>query len=125
MLADRYLSDVHVKVIGSRNSDFNSGETDLRGVFVAQSIQGTSTVIASAGDRYAFFRGQLELGPRPEAPKPEPQASVEESAPDSEKSHGLLDDLYDNNNDILQQQQEQLNKIYKEKKAGVKSSDAF
>ena len=43
---DSYLRDVHVKVIGSRNDDFVSGETDLRGVFVADGIEGTSTVIA-------------------------------------------------------------------------------
>ncbi|MHC4401725.1 MAG: tetratricopeptide repeat protein, partial [Planctomycetota bacterium] len=53
----RYLSDVHVKVIGSGNQDFVSGSTDLRGVFSAEGIQGAPTVIAEAGPgRYAFFR---------------------------------------------------------------------
>jgi alpha-2-macroglobulin len=43
---DKYLNDVQVKVIGSNNSDFVSGATDLRGVFVADGIRGSSTVIA-------------------------------------------------------------------------------
>lgn len=56
-VADKYLYDVHVKVIGSRNEDFVSGQTDLRGVFVADGIRGTATVIAQAGpSRYAFHR---------------------------------------------------------------------
>ena len=57
VVADRYLNDVHVKVIGSGNPDFVSGSTDLRGVFAAEGIQGSPTVIAQAGPRqYAFFR---------------------------------------------------------------------
>jgi len=32
---DKFLSDTHVKVIGSANDEFVSGDTDLRGVFVA------------------------------------------------------------------------------------------
>ena len=39
VVKDRYVSDVQAKVIGSRNADFVSGETDLRGVFVAQGVQ--------------------------------------------------------------------------------------
>ena len=48
-ITDKYLPDVHVKVIGSGNEDFVSGQTDLRGVFVADGIQGAATVIAQAG----------------------------------------------------------------------------
>ena len=55
--ADKCLHDVHVKVIGSRNEDFVSGQTDLRGLFVADGIRGVATVIAQAGpSRYAFHR---------------------------------------------------------------------
>ena len=51
-------------MIGSRNDDFVSGATDLRGVFVADGIRGRSTVIAQAEpSRYAFFRGQTDLVP--------------------------------------------------------------
>ena len=71
VLKDSYISEVQAKVIGSRNDDFVSGATDLRGVFVAQGVRGTSTVIAETdAGRYAFFRGQTELGPAPEPAKP-------------------------------------------------------
>jgi hypothetical protein len=62
LVADRYLSNVEVKVIGSFNEDFVSGTSDLRGVFVAEGIRGVPTVLAeSPPGRYAFFRGP---GPR-------------------------------------------------------------
>lgn len=58
-VSDKYLHDVHVKVIGSGNEDFVSGQTDLRGVFVADGIRGGATVIAQAGpSRYAFYRAK-------------------------------------------------------------------
>ena len=48
-----------MKVIGSGNEDFVSGQTDLRGVFVADGIRGGATVIALAGpSRYAFYRAK-------------------------------------------------------------------
>ena len=44
---------------------FKSGETDLRGVFVADGLRGKATVIAKAGEaRYAFHRGERWLGAR-------------------------------------------------------------
>ncbi|MCA8982073.1 MAG: hypothetical protein KDC14_18725, partial [Planctomycetes bacterium] len=50
--------DVDVRVIGSGNEEFVSGRTDPRGLFVADGIVGSGTVIARAGDRrYAFRRG--------------------------------------------------------------------
>jgi tetratricopeptide (TPR) repeat protein len=58
-IVDKYLHDIHVKVIGSGNEDFVSGQTDLRGVFVADGISGAATVIAQAGPgRYAFYRAK-------------------------------------------------------------------
>lgn len=125
--ADRFLPDVHVKVIGSRNDDFVSGETDLRGVFVADAIQGTSTVIAQAeGDRYAFFRGQLELGPPPAdaaAPQQDPgNAAPGQSAGDGES---LLDAVRGRNSAIQQEQQQQLKNLYEQDKKGVDASDAY
>ena len=62
---DKYLPDVHVKVIGSGNEDFVSGQTDLRGVFVADGIRGGATVIALAGpSRYAFYGPKKPRSPR-------------------------------------------------------------
>jgi len=64
---DQYLGDVHVKVIGTGNTKFVSGTTDLRGVFTAKGIRGAATVIAMAeGGRYAFYRGESERGKRPQ-----------------------------------------------------------
>jgi hypothetical protein len=63
-VADKYLRDIDVKVIGSSNEDFVSGQTDLRGVFVADGIRGGTTVIAQAGPgRYAFYRAKETLIP--------------------------------------------------------------
>jgi tetratricopeptide (TPR) repeat protein len=65
-LADHFAQGIHVKVIGSANEQFISGQSDLRGIFVADGIVGTSTVIAKTDEnRYAFFRGKLALGNAP------------------------------------------------------------
>ena len=58
-----YLRNVHIKVIGSCNDEFISGDTDLRGVFVADGIHGETTAMARVDqNRYAFFRGTTHLG---------------------------------------------------------------
>ena len=81
---DNYVSDVHVKAIGSRNDDFVSGQTDLRGVFVGDNLSGTSTVIAQAeGGRYAFFRGKQELGPMPHGAEHSAGAEPAQPAPNA------------------------------------------
>jgi hypothetical protein len=70
---EKYQPGVQVKVIGSGNQDFVSGQTDLRGVFVADGIRGFATVIAQAGrSRYAFYRAKESLSapPREVAPRP-------------------------------------------------------
>jgi hypothetical protein len=62
---------VQVKVIGSNNPEFFSGETDLRGVYVAEGVQGQVTaVVRKASNEYAFYRGTGFVGqpPAPAAP---------------------------------------------------------
>lgn len=59
-----FESQVHVKVMGSQNQDFISGDTDLRGLFLAENIRGAATVIAQKGSSYAFYRGQKALQSR-------------------------------------------------------------
>ncbi len=112
----KYVSDVHVKVIGTRNEDFISGETDLRGVFVADGIQGRSMIIAQApGGRYAFFRGETELGPPPAQQAPAQEAAGEERADAAYEASGkeaLLKGLKDSNVEIQMEQQEQLEDFY-------------
>jgi len=54
-----YLRDVDVRVIGSQDSNFISGLTDPRGLYLADGFSGAATVIARHGGRhYAFFRGE-------------------------------------------------------------------
>jgi hypothetical protein len=63
---------VHVKAIGESDSEFQAGDTDLRGVFVAEGLNGIATVIARKDTaHYAFYRGSLHLG----------QSSPEQAAP--------------------------------------------
>lgn len=58
-----YLRDADVRVIGSGNARFTAGKTDPRGIFVADGLAGTSTVIARwGGKHFAFFRGAQVLG---------------------------------------------------------------
>ena len=73
-VADRYVSKVLVKVIGSGNSDFVTGETDLRGIFKADAIRGETTVIAAARPAATRFsagrRSWATQQPRPERARP-------------------------------------------------------
>ena len=61
-----YLPEVLVKVVGTSNEQFLSGQTDLRGVFQADGVNGTATVLARAeGGKYAFYRGKQTHGSPP------------------------------------------------------------
>ena len=58
-----FLPKVQVKVIGSATHQFVSGETDLRGVFVAEGLNGLVTAVARKGTaQYAFYRGTNFVG---------------------------------------------------------------
>jgi len=63
----KLAKDVKIQVRGSRNDKFIAGETDLRGVFTAEGVNGTVTVLAQLGDQYGFYRGTQEVGAPPEA----------------------------------------------------------
>ncbi len=57
-----FVPKVQVKVIGSHNGNFISGDTDLRGVFLAEGVQGEAAVVARKGTaQYAFYRGTTAL----------------------------------------------------------------
>ena len=65
------LPKVQVKVIGSGNPQFFSGDTDLRGVFVAEGVQGQVTaVIRKEAAEYAFYRGTSYVGQSPGRARP-------------------------------------------------------
>ena len=63
----RGLSGVHVKIIGTGMNRFVSGETDLRGLYVAEALGGYPTAIArDAVGHFAFYRSAaaaVALGP--------------------------------------------------------------
>ncbi len=126
---DRYLRDVHVKVIGGENDEFIAGQTDLRGVFTADGIQGTSTVIAQAdGARYAFFRGRTPLAvvPADSSAAPEATPSPVEGQPAPARQSGeLLEGLKHENLRFQHEQVEQLQELYENVKGGVEASVAF
>ena len=74
-----YVPEVLVKVVGTNNDVFMSGHTDLRGIFEADGIVGTATVLARSGDRqFAFYRGTTPLGvsPAPQAAEAAPQEGM-------------------------------------------------
>ncbi len=74
-----YRPEVHVKAIGSADTEFRSGETDLRGLFIADNVHGKATVIAREGEsRYAFFRGETWLGAPLNAPAPPAQQPAQQ-----------------------------------------------
>ncbi|MCA9186803.1 MAG: tetratricopeptide repeat protein, partial [Planctomycetales bacterium] len=132
-VADRYVPKTHVKVIGSRNDTFQSGESDLRGVFVADDIRGEATVIAQAATgQYAFYRGREFLGPRDPVAVPQHEMQQQNGQPSSgeassvEGGYGgatdtggkqeLLEGIYGRNSiiqrDNYKRQQEQLYNDY-------------
>jgi tetratricopeptide (TPR) repeat protein len=71
---------VQVKVIGSDLAEFISGETDLRGVYVADGIRGVVTAVVRKGsDQYAFYRGTSHFG-LPETPPAAADALAKDKA---------------------------------------------
>ena len=57
----RGVAGAQVKVIGSRSPAVQLGETDLRGVFVADAVDGRITVVARPGAaQYAIYRSPAE-----------------------------------------------------------------
>lgn len=113
----RYAGDVHVKVIGSGNEEFVSGQTDLRGIFVADGIQGAATVIArDRQDRYAFYRGTAVLAGEREYRQ---QAEPEQPEADYRGSTRRRQD------EMQQMNKENLDKLYEENREGVQVQEAY
>jgi hypothetical protein len=111
-------------VIGSGNSDFVTGETDLRGIFKADAIRGETTVIARAqANRYAFFRGTRLLAQAAEAPAP-PDAAKQQ-APAQQSGESLLENLDRNKTELQQQQRNSYRDLLRNRVRGVKAKGAF
>ncbi len=115
-----FVSKVQVKVIGSRNADFITGETDLRGVFLAEGIQGEAAAVARKGTaQYAFYRGTTSLGtPPPEAIKPAatpadaPAAAAKQPEGATNGKQSLEDNLRTLNNENQLRNIDRLEKRY-------------
>lgn len=124
---DAFVADVHVKVIGTGNESFHSGGTDLRGVYLADNIQGTTTVIAQNGDdRYAFFRGKTYLGPdRDIRSDRKNQVRQQLIAPAQDASNEmLLEGVMGTNSGIQLQGQQMLEHFYNNSMEGVQVEKA-
>ncbi len=84
---------VQVKVIGSENPTFLSGETDLRGVFVAEGVRGQVTAVARRdAAQYAFYRGTTHVG-TPSAPNAAPRGGANRPAEPTSEAAGVDNDL--------------------------------
>ncbi len=109
-----FLRDVDVRVIGSRNDAFTAGRTDPRGLFVAEGLEGTATVIARAGERaYAFWRGARQLGREEQSKRKE----AEHGGDDQFREQGdYLKNVVELNRGLQQQRASNLEQEFK--KAG-------
>jgi tetratricopeptide (TPR) repeat protein len=87
-----FVPKVEVKVIGSQDAQFNSGETDLRGVFVAEGLNGIITAVARKGaNQYAFYRGTRVVGGGPAPNASAPQGQPQARKPATSKAEESLD----------------------------------
>ena len=112
------VSKVQVKVIGTNNPTFSSGQTDLRGVYVAEGISGQVTAVARKGaGQYAFFRGTSPVGGAPAPPKPGADAAP---APADKRDESLDNNLRLQNSFNRDRQLDRLQNRYKEMPQGVK-----
>ncbi|MCY2987250.1 MAG: tetratricopeptide repeat protein, partial [Planctomycetota bacterium] len=117
---NQYVPEVHVKAIGSADTAFKSGQTDLRGIFVADGLRGHTTVIARVGEsRYAFYRGQGWLGVPKERP---PQPAAAEAAPAAPADY--LQNVKGANQRIQQSNRDDFEKFRRQAPAGVEVQQA-
>ncbi|MEX2213974.1 MAG: tetratricopeptide repeat protein [Phycisphaeraceae bacterium] len=114
-------AEVHVKAIGSADSKFKSGETDLRGLFIADGLRGSATVIARAGDsRYAFYRGKTWLG-TPEAAAGQGRQPAQPAAEQPDYQGNLRSKQFQ----IQQDNTMQFDKLRRQQNKGVEVQKAY
>jgi hypothetical protein len=119
---------VAVKVIGTGNAAFFSGETDLRGVFVAEGVSGQVTAVAKqdvgkGAPRYAFHRGTIAVGA---PPTPTPLPGKAKSIQDAEQPPQSLEENLKRQNTSNQMRQiERLEQRYQAAPAGGAAAGGF
>lgn len=126
--ADKYVDKVQVKVIGSSNDEFKTGDTDLRGLYIADDVKGTSTIIAmNYANRYAFFRGKTALQPQPEAKTPAPEAPAVNAPanPQPGNEQLLRQNLMDLNGSFQMQQKGNYDNFLRNDVRGIKAEKAY
>ena len=118
----QYVPKVQVKVIGSNNPTFFSGETDLRGVFVAEGVNGQVTAVARKGtNEYAFHRGHTFVGAPPQAPSPAKPGAEPNAADDMDLQKNVRGQNFGNQMRSLQR----LDERYAPQEQGVKAKSAY
>jgi hypothetical protein len=113
-----FVRDVDVKVIGSQNDAFVAGESDPRGLFVADGVHGVATVIARRGaDEYAFWRGSTFLG----APVQQDEEARSKAPAEVERGEAgdYLKNVLDLNRDLQNKRQQQLREEIRKDRKGV------
>ncbi len=116
------VAKVQVKVIGTNNPTFFSGETDRRGVFVAEGVRGQVTAVAKEeAGAYAFHRGTTFVGQPPNVP----QAPNQEAKPGAAPAEGLEKNVQMQNNDNQMRQLKRLEERLKPQDQGVKVKEAY
>jgi len=106
-----FQKNVYLKVIGSRDSLFQSGYTDLRGVFTAENISGTSAVIAEKNGEYAFHRGKLALQ---EQIRQALRRNMHKDDKPAQKRSRALQNVIESNKAIQKKGQRMLDQIYQQ-----------
>jgi tetratricopeptide (TPR) repeat protein len=117
------VAKVQVKVIGTNNPSFFTGQTDLRGVYVAEGVNGQVTAVARKGlTQYAFYRGKTIVGSDQPGrwPNPPGQKAGQGQNQGGEKNDESLDNNLKIQNSINQNRQiDRLQNRYQEKPQGV------
>jgi alpha-2-macroglobulin len=108
-----FVPKVQVKVIGSDNQAFLSGETDLRGVFVAEGVRGQVAAVARKGtSQYAFYRGTSYVGAPPAPNAGEPRKGAQAGENGQVPSQALDENLRIQNGSNQMRQIERLQQRY-------------
>lgn len=112
------LPKATVKVVGDRDGRIRSGRTDLRGIFIADDVQGRATVLVQRGDDYAFYRGKVPLGATPVRGAAQRGKKMQQMQ-QREKGFNALEGNRIQNLELQQRARKQLESLYKNTQRGV------